>query len=363
MNFEPLLKFGVDQGASAIHLQADSPPQLRIGGLIRNVEGPPLKAEELWAFIESIAPKAVSGGRNERAVFSTRIGSVGRFRGTTHSHVGGPGLVLRVISLAIPTLEELNMPPGVRQVALASRGLILVVGPAASGKSTTLAAMVDLINGASYQKIVTIEAPVEQLHANKKGLVTQMEVGLNADSFDDGLKQAVDLDADVIVVGDLRDAQTVRHVLAAAEAGTKVLAAMTSLFSIQALGRLLAMIPPPERETGVSQLAAALEGVIALRLATTRDGKRRPAVEVLRGGVNTSKSIVENRLKDLSFFIEGRQGGMQSLDQHLIELYQDGVISGTETMRLASNPEVVAVELRTKPQGAERPKASRDEFI
>lgn len=363
MNFEPLLKFGVEQGASAIHLQAGSSPQLRIGGLIRNVEGTPVEAGDLSGFIESIAPATAAAARQGAGVFSAQVGNVGRFRATVYRQLGGPGLVLRVIPPRIPTLEELNMPPGVRQVALAGRGLILVVGPSGSGKSTTLAAMVDLINGSAHQKIATIESPVEFLHANKRALVTQMEVGTDASSFDDGIRQAVELDADVIVAGDLDGPAAVRRALAVAESGKKVIAAMNGLFSIQVLGRLLAMVPQNERETAVGQLAAALEGVIALRLAATRDGKFRAAVEILRGGVNTSRSIQENRIKDLSFFIEGRQGGMQSLDQHLLELYQTGLISGTETMRLASNPEVVAVELRTKRQAAERPRAGRDELV
>jgi len=349
MNFEQLLKFGVDQGASAIHLQAESPPQLRIGGLIRGVEGPRIKADELRAFIASIAPKSVADDL-ERALIGGSVFSAstaaGRFRSSTYSHVGGPGLVLRVIPSKILSVEELNLPPAVREIALAGRGLILVVGPGGSGKTTTLAAMVDLINAASYQKIVTVEAPVEYLHATKKAMITQVEVGLNADSFEHGLALALQQDADVIVVGELRDAVVARLALAAAEAGRKVLAAMTGHHVIQAIERFIALIPKDEKDAAVSLLGSELEGVIAQQLARTRDGKFRPAVEVFRGGINTSKAIQENRLKDLSFFIEGRRGGMQSLDQHLLELHHSGVISGTEAMRLATNPEAVGEGLR-----------------
>jgi twitching motility protein PilT len=358
MNFEQLVKFGVDQGATAIHLQAEASPQVRIGGLVRNVEGPPVKADELTAFIASIAPKVV-GDDIERllavgSVFSATIASC-RFRCTTFSQIGGPGLVLRVVPSTIRGVEELNLPRAVREIALASRGLILVVGPSVSGKTTTLAAMVDLINGASYQKIVTIEAPVEYLHANKKAMITQMEVGLNATSVEHGLGLALQQDADVIVVGDLRDVVVAQMVLAAVEAGRKVLAVMTGLYATQAIARFLSLIPPDERETAVSQLGTTLEGVIAQRLAKTRDGKLRPAVEVLRGGVDVSKSILDNRLKDLIYYMEGRRGGMQSLDQHLLELNQAGVISGTETMRLATNPEVVGVGLRALRQATTGP--------
>jgi twitching motility protein PilT len=354
MNFEGLLKFGVDQGASAIHLQAESSPQLRIGGLIRNVEGPLLKAEDLEAFLKSIVPKSgieqLDQSRAPMSSFSTSVSGAGRFRCTNYSHVGGPGLVLRVIPSTIRSVEELHLPPVVRQVALAPQGLVLVVGPAGSGKTTTLAAMVDAINGASHRKIVTVEAPVEYLYANKKSLITQMEVGRDVSSFEHGLELALEQDADVIVIGDLRDPAVARRALGAAEAGRKILAAMTGLYAIPTVARFLAMIPPEEREMAVSQLASSLEGLIAQRLARTREGKLQAAVEILRGGANTSKAILGNRLKDLGFYMEGRQGGMLTLDQHLIELYQAGTISGTEAMRLAVNPEAVGAGLRAPQQ-------------
>jgi twitching motility protein PilT len=355
MNIEQLLKFAVDQGASAIHLQAKASPQLRIAGMIRNVDGPTVKADELQAFITSIAPKSSAGDiDNSLAVGSTFSTSIapGRFRCTTFSQTGGPGIVLRVVPSTIRSVEELNLPRVVRDVALASRGLTLVVGPSGSGRTATLAAMVDLINGSSYQKIVTIEAPVEYLHTNKKSMVTQMEVGTDVSSFEHGLGLALQQDADVIVVGELSDAVVARTLLGVAEAGRKVLAVMTALYATQAITRFISLIPPDQREIGVAQLANALEGIIAQRLAKTRDGKLRPAVEVFRGGVDVSRSIQEGRIKDLSYYIEGRHGGMQSLDQHLIELNQAGVVSGTETMRLATNPEVVGVGLRALRQAS-----------
>jgi twitching motility protein PilT len=350
MNFEQLLKFGVDQGATAIHLQAETCPQLRIGGRIRTVEGPPVKADELRAFIASIAPRSVDDDVVRKlplgSSFSTSVGA-DRFRCVTFSQVRGPGLVLRVIPPTVRTIEELQMPRAVRELTLVSRGIVVVVGPSGSGKTTTLNAMVDLINSSANQKVVTIEAPVEYLHTNKKAMITQMEVGLNVSSVEHGLGVALQQDADVIVIGELRDPEVVRMALGAAEAGRKVLATMTGLYGIQAIERLIALVLPSEGEAVYSRLAAALEGVIAQRLASTREGTLRAAVEVFRGGPVTSRSIQDNRIKDLTYVIEGRQGGMQSLDQHLIELHQSGVISGTEALRLATNPEAVGVGLRT----------------
>jgi twitching motility protein PilT len=355
MNLEQLLKFGVEQGASSIHLQAESPPQLRISGLVRGVEGGSVKAGELKAFITSIAPKPVADDIDRAlgagAVFSTSL-AAGRFRCSVFSHIAGPGLVLRVIPSKIPTLEELNLPRSVRDIALASRGLILVVGPSGSGKTTTLAAMIDVINGASYQKVVTIEAPVEYVHANKKAMITQIEVGQNATSFEHGLRLALEQDADVIMVGELNDAAVASIVLGAVEAGRKLLVAMTGNSTVGAVTQLISLISKDEREVTASRVAGALEGVIAQQLAKTRDGKWRAAVEVFRCGLNTARPIAEGRIKDVNFFIESRQGGMQSLDQHLLELHQAGLISGTETMRLANNPEAVAMGLRALRQAA-----------
>ncbi len=366
MNFDQLLRFGVDQGASAVHLQAEATPGLRIGGLMRNVEGPRLDAEDLRTFIASIAPKSVAAdidrSLEEGAVFSTST-AAGRFRCTAFSQIGGPGLVLNVIPGTIRGVDELNLPRAVRDLALASKGLILVVGPSGSGKTATMAAMVDVINGASYKKIVTIEAPVEYLVAGKKAMVTQLEVGLNASSFEHGFRLAVRQDADVIVLGELDTPGLALMALEAAETGRKVLAAMSGLYVVPAIARLIALIPAEERAVGVARLAGALEGAIAQQLARTRDGKLRPAVELLRGGMNTSRSILENRLKDLNLYMEGRQGGMQSLDQHLLELHHAGVISGTEAMRLANNPEAVGMGLRALRQASPAPAPSAVDLV
>jgi twitching motility protein PilT len=179
-----------------------------------------------------------------------------------------------------------------------------------------------------------------------------MEVGAHVSSFEHGLRLALCQDADVIVLGELRGSGLTAMALEAAESGRKVLAVLSGLYVIPTLSRLIGQFPAEEKPVAVSRLANALEGVIAQQLARTRDGGLRPAVEVLRGGVNTSTSILENRLKDLSFIMEGRQGGMQTLDQHLLELHQSGVISGTETMRLANNPEAVATGLRAVRQAS-----------
>jgi len=271
---------------------------------------------------------------------------VSRFRCNVYSHLGTPAMVLRVIKLKIRTIEELQLPPVLRDIALSHRGMTLLTGTTGSGKSTTLAAMIDLINNTYRCKIITIEDPIEYLQTNQKALISQLEVGQDTPSFEHGLRQALRQDPDVILVGELRDSETMKMALRAADTGHQVFATVHSSNAAQTIERILAMVPPEERKIATSQLAGSLEAVISQRLAATLDGSRRPAMEILRGGPVTSKYIMENRLGELSDYIGSREGGMQRFDQHLLDLYKQKVVSGTEAMRLATNPEAVALGLR-----------------
>ena len=350
MNFEELLKFAVDQGASDVHFQSGSSPQLRLGGLIRNVESPAIAAAALRKFIEGIAPPAIAtdldGAVFRGARFSKSLEGLGRFRCSLYSQRGQPGLVMHQVPATIPSLEELNLPASLREITQIRRGITIVTGPSGTGKSATLAALVDQINENFYGKIVTIEDPIEVLYPRRKALVAQREIGTDLASTAEGIEQAIAQDADVIVAGEIRDAATVRTALRAAETGHQVLAIMFNPNATQVLERLIGMVPTEEKRLVTAQLAEAVVAIIAQKLAATKDGKRRPVVEVLRGGQYTTRCILENRWTDLSSYLGSRQGGMQQLEQHLLELYQAGVISGTEAMKLATNPETVAEGLR-----------------
>jgi twitching motility protein PilT len=350
MNFEELLKFAVQQGASDIHFQSGSSPQLRIGGLIRNVEGPILDANSLRHFTASIAPAAIAenldGAMIRGARFSGSFEGVGRLRCALYSQRGAAGLTLRIVPASIRTIEELNLPPVLRDIAQTRRGLTIVTGPSGSGRTSTLTALVEHLNETLNGKIVTIEDPIEMVHPRKKALVAQREIGADVASTAEGVKQAIEQDADVIVAGELRDAAAIRMVLLAAETGHQVFATMFNPNSTQALERLIGMVPSEEKRLVTHQLAEAVVAIIAQKLAATKDGGRRPVVEILRGGQYSTRCIMENRWADLSSYLGSRQGGMQQLEQHLLELYQAGVISGTEAMKLATNPETVAEGLR-----------------
>ncbi len=350
MNFEELLKFAVDQGASDIHFQSGSAPQLRIGGLIRNVESPAIDVIALRQFAASIAPQAIAedldGALFRGARFSRSFNGQGRFRCSLYGQRGNAGLVMHVVPATIATLEQLNLPPVLREIAQTRRGITLITGPSGTGKSTTLAAMVDQINETLYGKIVTIEDPIEVLYPHKKSLIAQREIGSDVASMADGIEQAIVQDADVIVAGELRDATAVRAALRAAETGHQVFATMSNANAPQAIERLIGMVSPEEKRAATAQIAEFVTGIIAQKLAATKDGKRRPVIEILRGGQYTQRCILENRWTDLSGYLGSRQAGMQQMEQHLLELYQSGTISGTEAMKLATNPETVAEGLR-----------------
>jgi twitching motility protein PilT len=350
MNFDELIRFAVDEGASDVHLQTGAAPLLRINGQIRTVESPPVSSEALRQFIVSIK-RGLKLDQLDQAIFqgldfSYAIPGVSRFRCNAYSHLGSPSMVLRVVRLKVPTLEELHLPAVLREITLSLRGLTLVTGTTGSGKSTTLAAMVDLLNNSYRSKIIAIEDPVEYVHANQKAMISQLEVGQDTPTFEQGLRQALREDPDVILVGELRDSETMRMALRAADTGHQVFATVHSSNAAQTIERILAMVPPEERSIATSQLASSLEAVISQRLAVTRDGSRYPAMEILRGGPVTSKYILEHRLSDLSDFIATREGGMQRFDQHLLDLYHRQIISGTEAIHLATNTEAVALGMR-----------------
>jgi len=350
MNFDQLIRFAVEQGASDVHLQTGASPLLRINGQIRTVESPPVANLDLRQFILSIK-KGLTADQLDRTLFegfdfSYFIPGVSRFRCNIYSQLGTPALVLRVVKLKVRTLEELHLPPVLRDITLSLRGMTLVTGTTGSGKSTTLAAMVDLINNSYRCKIITIEDPVEYVHTNQKAMISQVEVGLDSPSFEQGLRQSLRQDPDVILVGELRDSETMRMALRAADTGHQVFATVHSSNAAQTIERILAMVPAEERSIAKSQLASSLEAVISQRLAVTRDGDRRPAMEILRGGPVTSKYIMDNKLSELADFIGTRESGMQRFDQHLLDLYHQKIISGTEAMRLATNSEAVALGMR-----------------
>jgi twitching motility protein PilT len=248
--------------------------------------------------------------------------------------------------LSIPSIDELNLPPVIRDIALARRGLILVTGTTGSGKSTTLAAMMRLISTTYCSKIITIEDPVEFLHPSSNSLISQFEVGLDTPSFDRALRQSLRQDPDVILIGELRDVESLRIALHAADTGHQVFSTVHSAEAPQTVERIISMFPPAEHRLLLAQLASSLEAIISQRLVRTVDGGRRPAVEVLRGSSMAEYYIMRNELDQLRKYLESGDSGMQSFDQHLMQLYQNRKVSAEEALRWASNAEKLALNMR-----------------
>jgi twitching motility protein PilT len=350
MELDKLLQFAVENGASDLHLQTGAPPMLRIGGQPRFIEGPALVREESKQFVAAIVPRRYTGHLDDAITqgldFSYKIDGLARFRCSVFSNLGTPAMVIRVVRTKIPSIEELNLPPVIRDVALSQRGLTLLTGTTGSGKSTTLAAIIDLINSNLRLKIITIEDPVEYVHSNKKSMICQLEVGSDTPSFEQALRQALRQDPDVILVGELRDVDTLRIALRAADTGHQVFSTVHSATAPQTVERIIAMFPPVEHKLLLSQLAGAVEAIISQRLLPTKDGKRRPAVEILRGSAVTQKFILENRLSELADYIRTGEAGMQTFDQHLLLMYQEKVISGTEALHYSTNPGALSMALR-----------------
>jgi twitching motility protein PilT len=350
VDFNRLMKFAIERDASDLHLQAGLPPHVRLGGVLHKTDTPPLTDEEIHTFVESIAPKRFRDNVADRMMagldFSYAMPGGGRFRCSAYRQLGAGGIAMRVIKSKILTAAELNLPPVVNDIAVSGRGLTLVTGTTGSGKSTTLASMIDLINANESCKIITIEDPVEYLHVQKKALIAQLEVGTDTVSFEQALRQALRQDPDVVLVGELRDMETLRIALRAADTGHQVFSTVHSANAPQTIERIIAMFPPSEHKLLLTQLAGNLEAIISQRLVICHDGTRRPAVEVLRGGPIATKYILEGRALELGDFIKSAGNGQQTFDQDLVKLHKDGHITVPEALANATNREAIAMMLR-----------------
>jgi twitching motility protein PilT len=351
MDFKALFKKAVDNGASDIHLHGGRRPVLRVHGTLVRAGETPVLSGELHAQITQMLPDHLKGQLSVEGAkgldFSYTDSGSGRFRCSAYYAVGQPGVTMRAIRKTIPSIEQLHLPTSVMDIALAQRGLTLVTGTTGSGKSTTLSSMIELINNNYDVKVITIEDPIEFLYTDKRALISQFEVGTDSVSFDQALRQALRQDPDVILVGELRDVETLRMALRAADTGHQVFATVHASRAAQTVERIVAMFPPAEHKVLLGQLAHSLEAIISQRLVSLREGGgRRPAIEILRGGPVTEKYILESKLAQLSEYIEGGESGMQSFDQHLLQMFGERLIAGTEALRHANRPEALASAMR-----------------
>ncbi len=346
MHINDLLKIAVDHGASDLHLKVGSHPVIRVNGLLQPmVEQKRLMQEDTIAMAFSImdAKQKEKFKTNLDLDIAYSVPGLGRFRVNIFQQRGTVGIVNRVIPIGIKGIKDLLLPQVIEKISMEQRGLILCTGTTGSGKSTTLAAMIDHINANRVEHIITIEDPIEFLHRDKKSIVNQREVGIDTRSFAGALRSALREDPDVILVGEMRDYETIETALMAAETGHLVLSTLHTLDATETITRIISVFPPHQQKQIRLQLAAVLKAVISLRLVPRADGQGRvPGTEVM---INTStiQDCVENKEKTklIRDYIEQgySQYGMQTFDQSLYFLYKDNYITLEEALRRATNPD------------------------
>lgn len=354
MDLNELLRIAVASGASDLHLKVGSYPVMRVNGvLVVASEVKRLERADTEAMAGVVLqPEHLERFRKSRDVdLAYSVPGLGRFRVNVFQQRGTVGMVLRVIPYGIRGLDDLGLPPVLKRIALEERGLILVTGTTGSGKSTTLAAMIDHVNAHRSAHIMTIEDPIEYLHRDYQSIVNQREISVDTQSFARALRAALRQDPDVILVGEMRDFETVETALNAAETGHLVFSTLHTLDASETINRIISVFPPHQQRQVRIQLASVLKAAISQRLMPRADGLGRvPAVEVMVSTPFIRDCIVD---KDRTGLIPGAiasgtsQYGMQSFDQSIFSLYQQGFVTLEEAMRWASNVD----EFKLKVQG------------
>ena len=353
MEINELLKKAYALEASDLHIKVGSPPIVRIYG-----ELTPLVSEKRLTNDDAtkIALSVMTPGqadlfkRKNDMDLAYSVPGLGRFRCNIFKQRGTVGLVFRVIPVRIPTIDELLLPEVIKKIAMEQRGLILVTGTTGSGKSTTLASIIDLINSSRTEHVMTIEDPIEYLHRDKKSIINQREIGNDTESFSKALRQALRQDPDVILVGEMRDFETIQTSLVAAETGHLVLSTLHTIDATETINRIIAVFPPYQHKQVRMQLASVLKAIVSMRLVPRADGKGRvPAVEVLIATATIKDCILDpDKTKTIPDVIE--QGAihysMQSFDQSILSLFKSGLISYEEALRRATNPDDFVLKVK-----------------
>jgi twitching motility protein PilT len=351
-DIDELLKKAVNRKASDMHIKAGSPPIVRIDGALTTLDEQKMSVEDIQGIAAHVMKEAQMEQfvKNRESDMAYSVSGLGRFRCNAYHQRGTIGIVFRIIPPEMLELEELRMPVVIKKISMEPRGLILVTGTTGSGKTTTLASMIDYINSNRAVNIITIEDPIEFLHRDKKSIISQREVGTDATTFAKALRAALRQDPDVILVGEMRDFETVKTALDAAETGHLVLSTLHTTDTVETVNRIVSVFPPYQHGQVRSQLASVLKAIISMRLIPRADGGGRvPAVEIL---INTAtiKSCIEDpdKTKNIHDYIEEgfSQYGMQTFDQSLMGLYKSKLITYAEAVNIATNPDDFALKVK-----------------
>jgi twitching motility protein PilT len=341
MELEQLCRFAVDSQASDLFIKAESPPSLRVHGRIMPTDLPALSSEDTKRLASSIISEdqMQAFGEYHELDLAFTIEGVARFRCNVYVQRDSYAMVLRIVPLEIHSIEELGLPKALDDLAKPKQGLVLVTGPTGCGKSTTLAAMIDLINATRHANIVTIEDPIEFVHSDKLSVVSQREVGIDTESFYDAMKYVVRQSPDVILIGEMRDTETMRVALSASETGHLVFSTVHTTSAADTVERIVSIFPPHEKSQICLRLSTSLLGIVSQKLVPRADGTGRvPAVEVMINTPTVAKLIEEGRSSQIySAMNEGGYWGMQTMNQSLVKYWRAGVISEDDALTYAGN--------------------------
>lgn len=347
-----LLKSAVSKGISDIHLKINESPALRKDGRIIRTKIPPLTEADFFEILEILLPASFRNKAfdNFDMDFAFDLPGVSRFRVNLSHELGRMFMVIRVISFSVPTVEDLHMPKSIEKFAMFTNGIVLVTGATGSGKSSTLAAMINYINNNQEKHIITIEDPVEYVFSSNKSIITQRQLEIDTPSYPEGVKYALRQDPDVILIGEIRDLETMSAAIKAAETGHLVLATMHTNDSIQTVNRILGFYDPKDREYVRKQLAECLRGTIAQRLVPRMDkASRIPACEILVVTPTVKDFIIRDSLEQIYDLIKkGNFNEMISLNISLFNLYKNGIISKENALYFSDNK----IELQQYMRGA-----------
>lgn len=353
LSIDPLLRALVESGGSDLHCKTGSPPRLRVDGRLLRLNMRDLASADTEAMVVQVlrADLVEEFHRRNEADFAYSAAGIGRFRVNAFRARGSVGMVFRRVAVGAASMADLNLPTTLEGLALEPRGLVLVTGPTGSGKTTTLAAMLDHINSFRECHIMTIEDPIEVLHFDKLAMVNQREVRVDTENFTTALRAAMRQDPDVILIGEMRDAETVRAALSAAETGHFVVSTLHTTDAAETVNRVIDFFPPHEQKQTRLSLAGALKGIVCQRLVPKADGVGRTvALEIC---VNTGR--IADAISDpaktsgiTGLIADGGYYGMQTFDQHLVSLYSAGEISLDTALAVASNPHDLTIQLRSQ---------------
>jgi twitching motility protein PilT len=352
MNIRAVLEKMIAARASDLHLKTGSSPVVRVDGVLYTLEEPPPNAAELREVVNQLLSEEQRQhfASHSEIDFAFGVAGLARFRVNIFMQRGTPALALRHVPVEVPSIEDLHLPPIIRELAFSPRGLILVTGRTGSGKSTTLAAVIDAINRVTSRNVITVEDPIEFLHRDQMSYVHQREVGLDTHSFRDGLRYMLRQDPDIILVGEIRDLETMSSALMAADTGHLVMSTLHTTDVVQTLQRIISFYPPHQHEEIRLSISTNLKAVVCQRLIPRLDGAGRvPAVEIMVNTPTIREYILNQEKTPLigGVVSDGTsQYGMQTFDQSVMQLLREGLISEEEALRNCTNPNEFALKLK-----------------